>query len=146
MTNIVISNKIMNRRIIDYVFQLKKKCLAEEAAIGKEVGLSPSEIHCIESVIPGERLSGNILSERMGLSPSRGSRVIDHLIEKGLLRRMEDPVDRRSIAITVTEKGAGVKQRVENAKRSCEAKITAKMDSEQIDEIKQGLKVLVDTL
>ena len=136
----------MNNRIIDYVFQLKKKCLAEEAAIGKEVGLSPSEIHCIESVMPGERLSGTILSDRMGLSPSRGSRVIDHLIEKGLLRRMEDPVDRRSNAITITEKGIKVRQLVEKAKRSCEAKITAQMESGQIDEIKQGLKVLIDTL
>ena len=136
----------MDSRIIDYVFQLKKKCLMEEAAIGREVGLSPSEIHCIESVLPGERLNGNTLSDRMGLSPSRGSRIIDHLIGKGLLRRMEDPDDRRTNVITVTEKGAGVRRRVENAKRSCEKKITAEMESGQIEKIKQGLKILVDAL
>jgi DNA-binding MarR family transcriptional regulator len=142
---IAIENNMANR-IIDYIFQLKKKCLMEEAAIGKEVGLSPSEIHCIESMLPGERLSGNTLSHRMGLSPSRGSRVIDQLIGKGLLRRMEDPDDRRTNVITVTEKGTGVRQRVENAKRSCERKITAEMESGQIEKIKQGLKVLVDAL
>ena len=136
----------MNNRIIDYIFQLKKKCLMEEAAIGKEVGLSPSEIHCIESALPGESLSGNTLSERMGLSPSRGSRVIDHLISKGLLLRMEDPDDRRINVITVTEKGAGVRQRVEHAKCSCERKIISNMEPGQIDQIKQGLKVLVDAL
>jgi DNA-binding MarR family transcriptional regulator len=136
----------MNNRIIDYVFLLKRKCLMEEAAIGREVGLSPSEINCIESVIPGERLSGNTLSDRMGLSPSRGSRVIDHLIGKGLLRRMEDPDDRRTNVISITEKGARVRLRVEQAKRSCESKITANMESLEIEKIKQGLKVLVDAL
>jgi DNA-binding MarR family transcriptional regulator len=137
---------IMNSRIIDYVFQLKKKCLMEEAAIGKEVGLSPSEIHCIEAVLPGESLNGNTLSERMGLSPSRGSRVIDHLINKGLLRRMADPDDRRISVITLTDNGIGVRQRVEQAKRSCEKKITSQMESGQIEQIKQGLKILVDVL
>ncbi len=136
----------MNNRIIDYVFQLKKKCLMEEAAIGKEVGLSPSEIHCIESVLPGESLNGNTLSERMGLSPSRGSRVIDHLISKGLLLRMEDPDDRRTNVISVTEKGADFRQRLEHAKRSCENKIISNMESGQIEQIKQVLKVLVDVL
>jgi len=136
----------MNNRIIDYVFQLKRKCLMEEVAIGKEVGLSPSEIHCIEAVIPGESLSGNTFSEKMGLSPSRGSRVIDHLINKGLLRRMADPDDRRISVITLTENGMSVRQRVEQAKRSCEIKITSQMESGQIEQIKQGLKVLVDVL
>ena len=136
----------MNNRIIDYVFQLKKKCLMEEGAIGREVGLSPSEIHCIEAIHPGESVSGNTLSERMGLSPSRGSRVIDHIIGKGLLVREEDPEDRRISAVTLTDKGMQVRHRVELAKRACEMKITSQMESEQIDQIKQGLKVLVDVL
>ena len=118
----------------------------EEVAIGKEVGLSPSEIHCIEAVIPGESLSGNTFSEKMGLSPSRGSRVIDHLINKGLLFRMADPDDRRIRVITLTENGMSVRLRVEQAKRSCEKKITSQMESGQIEQIKQGLKILVDVL
>ena len=136
----------MNKRIIDYVFLLKKKCLMEEGEIGREVGLSPSEMHCIEAIGPGESISGNTLSERMGLSPSRGSRVIDHLILKGLIAREVDPSDRRVVDITLTDRGAHVKERVEKAKRACEAKITAQMKSEQIEQIKQGLRVLVDVL
>jgi DNA-binding MarR family transcriptional regulator len=140
------NKNIMNNRIIDYVFQLKKKCLIEEGVIGKEVGLSPSEIHCIEAIRPTERVSGNNLSERMGLSPSRGSRVIDHLIGKGLLVREEDPEDRRISAVALTDKGMQVRRKLEIAKRACELKITSQMESEQIDQIKRGLKVLVDVL
>jgi DNA-binding MarR family transcriptional regulator len=136
----------MDKRIIDYVFLLKKKCLLEEGEIGREVGLAPSEIHCIETIHPDERLSGNILSDRMGLSPSRGSRIIDHLIEKGLLSREIHPRDRRFSALSLTQKGKDMRRGVENAKRVCERKITNRMNEEQIRQIKMGLKKLVDVL
>jgi DNA-binding MarR family transcriptional regulator len=135
-----------SKRIIDYVFLLKKKCILEEGEIGREVGLSPSEVHGMESLSPGERISGHALSERMGLSPSRGSRVIDHLIGKGLLTREEDPSDRRAVVLHMTEKGSWVRERLEAVKMACEAKITAQMESEQIEQIKQGLKLLVNVL
>jgi DNA-binding MarR family transcriptional regulator len=134
------------KRIIDYVFLLKKKCILEEGEIGREVGLSPSEVHGMESLSPGERISGHELSERMDLSPSRGSRVIDHLIAKGLLTREEDPSDRRAVVLFMTEKGSHVRERLEIAKRACEEKITARMKSEQIEQIKQGLELLVNVL
>jgi DNA-binding MarR family transcriptional regulator len=135
-----------NNRIIDYVFLLKKKCIVEEGEISREVGLSPSELHGVEVILPGERISGNTLSERMGLSPSRGSRIIDHLIGKGLLLRDADPSDRRAVVLTLTEKGSLVRRRVETAKRTCEKKITARMKPEQIEQVKQGLRLLVGVL
>jgi DNA-binding MarR family transcriptional regulator len=133
-------------RIIDYVFMLKKKCLLEEHEIGNEVGLSPSEIHGIEAINRLERISGNSLSERMGLSPSRGSRVIDHLITKGLLFRAVDESDRRANVIGLTPKGDDIKKRIESAKRVCEAKITAHMKEEQIEQLKQSLDLLMEVL
>jgi DNA-binding MarR family transcriptional regulator len=136
----------MHDRIIDYVFLLKKKCLMEEGEIGREVGLSPSEIHCMEAIGSGERISGQNLSERMGLSPSRGSRIIDHLIDKGLMVREADPEDRRVSVISLTGKGNRVRNAVERAKAACEVKITAKMEHEQIERIKDGLNVLVNAL
>jgi DNA-binding MarR family transcriptional regulator len=136
----------MDKRIIDYVFLLKRKCLLEEGEIGREVGLSPSEIHCVEAINPDEKISGNDLSERMGLSPSRGSRIIEHLIEKGLLARNIHPGDRRFNALSLTQEGRDTRRGVENAKKVCELKITNRMNEEQIDQIKMGLEILIDVL
>jgi DNA-binding MarR family transcriptional regulator len=136
----------LEKRIIDYIFQLKKKCLIEEGLIGREVGLLPSEIHCVEAINSGENISGHLLSERMGLSPSRGSRVIDGLIDKGLLIRNVDPEDRRYNAISLTKKGETVRDNVENAKKICEQKITSRMNKNQIDLLKKGLKSIIDVL
>ena len=136
----------MEKRIIDYIFLLKKKCLIEEGIIGKEVGLLSSEIHCIEAINSGEKISGHVLSERMGLSPSRGSRVIDGLIDKGLLTRNVDTEDRRYNAISLTKKGKIVRESVERAKITCEQKITSRMDSNEIELLKQGLKSIIEIL
>jgi DNA-binding MarR family transcriptional regulator len=138
--------KELEKRIIDYIFQLKKKCLIEEGLIGKEVGLLPSEIHCVEALSGGENISGHHLSERMGLSPSRGSRVIDGLIDKGLLVRNVDPEDRRYNLISLTEKGESVRENVEKAKKICEQKITSQMDKNQIELLKNGLKSIIEIL
>ena len=136
----------MEKRIIDYIFQLKKKCLIEESLIGKEVGLHPSEIHCVEAINSVENISGHNLSDRMGLSPSRGSRVIDGLIDKGLLIRNVDPEDRRFNSISLSKKGETVRENVEKAKRICEQKITSQMDQNQIELLKNGLKSIIEIL
>jgi DNA-binding MarR family transcriptional regulator len=82
-------------RVIDYIFLLKRKCTIEEEGIGEKVGLSTSEMHCIEAIHPKEQVSGMVLAGRMGLSPSRGSRIIESLMEKGLLNKEIDSSDRR---------------------------------------------------
>ena len=50
------------------------------------------------------------------------------------------------VVLTLTEKGSLVRRRVETAKRTCEKKITARMKPEQIEQVKQGLRLLVGVL
>jgi DNA-binding MarR family transcriptional regulator len=45
------------------------------------------------------------LSDKLGLSLSATSRMVDGLVERGLLRREEDPEDRRARVLTLTAKG-----------------------------------------
>ena len=82
----------------------------------------------------------------MGLSPSRGSRVIDGLIDKGLLARNVDSEDRRYNAISLTAKGETMRNSVEEAKKSCEQKITSRMDGKEIDLLKKGLQAIIEIL
>ena len=57
-----------------------------------------------------EALGAGALSRRMGLSASRGSRVIDGLVRRGLLLRRVDDEDRRAALVTLSAKGRNVKQ------------------------------------
>lgn len=133
-------------RVIDYIFLLKKKCTVEEEGIGDKVGLSTSEMHCIEAVRPKERTSGIALSNRIGVSPSRGSRIIDGLIRKGLLHREIDPSDRRYSVLYLTKRGERVYSHIEKSKLLCEKRITEGMNEEQIQQVKKGLRTLLNVM
>ncbi len=45
------------------------------------------------------------LAEELGLSASAGSRLIDGLVQRGLLARAEDPADRRAKMLTLSAEG-----------------------------------------
>jgi DNA-binding MarR family transcriptional regulator len=133
-------------RIIDYIFQLKRMCVVEEHEIGEQVGLHTSELHCLESLRPGEYVSSGELSERMRLSPSRGSRIIENLIAKGMLHRERDSRDRRSTLIALTERGTGLLRDIERSKESCERRLTRAMNEEDVRLVKSGLSRLFQSI
>ena len=133
-------------RIIDYVFMLRKQCAVEEAVIGEKLGLNASEMHCLETIDPSSRLSTGMLSRLMSLSPSRGGRIIEGLIERGLLGRSTDLMDRRCSIVFLTGRGREARRRIELMKQRCERRITGQMGEGEIDRIRQGLKLLVDAM
>jgi len=66
------------------------------------------------------RLGGNgvrpgVLADALGLEPSSLVRVIDQLIEAGLLLRHDDPVDRRARILSLTDAGKQTASLMENA-------------------------------
>ncbi len=45
------------------------------------------------------------LGEHLGVSSAAASQMLEHLVEEGLIKRTEDPDDRRMKKISLTEKG-----------------------------------------
>lgn len=60
-------------------------------------------------VRPGE------LAENIGLDPSSLVRVIDQLVQAGIVKRLEDPQDRRAKILHLTEEGKKIITQVEKA-------------------------------
>ena len=136
----------MEQNIIDYLFLLKQKCVKAEEEIGSETGLSYREIIGIGLLKRGEKIDSNTLSKRMGLSASRGSRIIDKLSAKGFFSRRTADYDRRAVEIALTKKGNVLKKRIETLKKKCEKKIETSINNKQKKIIKEGLKTLNEVL
>ncbi len=49
-----------------------------------------------------------------GLTSAGASIFVDKLVKAGLLRREDDPADRRNVCISLTEKGAGFTKQVDD--------------------------------
>ncbi len=131
------------KRIVDDIFLLKRRCMFKIEDLSAEAGLVPREMAAIESLTPGERVSGNELSRRMELSPSRGSRIIERLIRKGFLERETDPHDRRAVLISLSERGGEQKRKIDALKDDCERLLLSKLEGDQLDRVREGMGILL---
>jgi DNA-binding MarR family transcriptional regulator len=79
-----------------------------EADLFREVerlGLSFSQIKCLRVLVDHAPASVGGVSDEIGLSLPAVSRAIEGLVQRGLVRRIEDPEDRRAKRLTLTAKG-----------------------------------------
>ena len=129
------------RRIIDSIIELKTRCRFEEE-IGEKCGLAPREATCLAVIAPGERVSAGALAARIGLSPSRASRIITGLREKGCIAEVFDENDRRSVSISLTATGAGIIRDIEKKKDECERRLLCGFSPRQLGAIQKGLATL----
>lgn len=133
-------------RIVDDIFLLKRRCAFKIEDLSAEAGLSPREMAGLESLESDERVSGNELSRRMDLSPSRGSRIIEGLIRKGFLIRAVDPDDRRAVLLSLSAIGLEQKRRVDELKDDCERLLRSRMDDDQLSRVREGMRILLEAL
>jgi DNA-binding MarR family transcriptional regulator len=132
--------------IIDLIIEIKNRCQINDENIRADLNLSPSEYNCLLSIDPDENISSKRLSKKMGLSNSRGSRIISNLVNKGYLKEKTDLDDKRALIISLASKGKKVKTSISDTLQNCENKITSKISESEITEIKQNLLKIINIL
>ena len=145
MTNIANSTEVdnnMEKKLVDLIIELKKGCMEDEKQIRTLCNISLAEYQGIMKINITERITCNILSKKMGLSPSRGSRIIDGLVRKGYLLRTTNPEDRRSFVLSLSSKGAKIKDDIERERNNCEKRIREKLSTKEFDLVKEGLELV----
>lgn len=129
------------RRFIDYIIELKTRCRFEEE-IAEESRLAPREVSCLSALSPGETISAGTLAERMGLSPSRASRLIMALRTKGMVLEAFDAEDRRAVSLSLTPAGERLLRKIELKKDECERRLLDAFSREQLRTVRDGLVTL----
>ena len=72
----------------------------------EQAGLTFTQVKCLHRLSDSEDpLPLNALSETLGLSGPAISRAIDGLVQRGEVKRTEDPRDRRSKLLTLSARG-----------------------------------------
>ena len=136
-----VDNK-MEKNLVDLIIELKKGCMEDEKQIRTLCNVSLAEYKAVLEINITERITCNVLSEKMGLSVSRGSRIIDGLVRKGYLLRMENPEDRRSFVLSLSSKGAEVKKQIEQERNNCEYRLRKNLSVREVELIKEGLELI----
>ena len=136
-----VDNK-MEKKLVDLIIELKKDCLIDEKQIRALCNVSLAEYKAVIEINTTERITCNVLSKKMGLSPSRGSRIIDGLVRKKLLLRTTNPEDRRSFVLSLSSKGVKIKDNIERERNNCEKRIRGKLSAKEFNLIKESLELV----
>jgi len=89
---------------------------------------------------PGE------VAEAFGVPKANVTSVIDRLVVKGLVSRQENPDDRRSHILSLTDEGRKQVAEFQETKVALFRRILDRMDEEALDSLYKGLKALIGAL
>jgi DNA-binding MarR family transcriptional regulator len=67
--------------------------------VARRLGLSPTDLECLDMVILGERVTAGDLARTTGLTTGAVTGIIDRLEKAGFARRERDPEDRRRVYV-----------------------------------------------
>lgn len=129
--------------LVDILAELKKECVANEEKIRRSLDLSEAEYNGLICLNKGEKITCREFAERMNLSVSRGSRVIDKLLEKGYLDRVDCSEDRRCKHVKLTKNGATIRRKIDKQRQDCEQKLAADYSEQKLAMLKKELRRLI---
>lgn len=124
---------------MELIIRLKRCCEKKEETIREQAGLSSAEYNCLQTIPARGDVTSKALAQKMGVSASRGSRIVDALVKKGLLARSVSSQDRRASTITLTNRGGDIKLEVEKCLVRCDRALRAKLSAEELEVTVRGL-------
>ncbi|GAB4482863.1 MAG: hypothetical protein OHK0031_05720 [Anaerolineales bacterium] len=110
----------------------------------KEHGLSMTHVFILRQ-IHGEQNGCNVsmISEEMGVSNAAISQTLEHLVQHGLVSRLEDPQDRRNKRITLTAKGEQFLEAGMEARQTWLRDLDTRLSGEEKTLITQAFDILL---
>lgn len=101
------------RDLVTFVNRLMSSTGRDLFAAIEKAGLSITQVKCLNVLYDakGPQSLGDV-SDRLGLSLPAISRAVDVLVQRGYVKRDEDPRDRRSKLVVVTKRGRQTSERL----------------------------------
>lgn len=126
-------------RLSDAIFHL---CQQKERYLLRRSGVTSVELRTLQALTQSD-LTMRELAERLGLSPSRMTRVVDNLAQKGMVERGESREDRRICTVAITTAGKSALEIGENTLHDFQKKVTASLSSEEKIQTLEALRRFV---
>lgn len=86
------------------------------------------------------------VSEYLAVSNATTSSIVDRLVKKGLVTRVEDPKERRCLQLSLTQKGQAEYSVVHEVLIAELTKVLTRLPDDQVKQIQEGLRILKDAL
>lgn len=134
------------QELAELIYQLRCKCISRHEMIREETELSPVEYRVINALSDKDLFTGVEFAKLLSLSPSRSSRVIEKMSEKGYLKVTKSSEDKRLMTIGLGDKGQSVKKQIEKEMDECNKRLEGLLPKSDRIKISETLKGLIDIL
>jgi len=107
------------QRLAEFRYHLRGFLKFSERA-ASEMGLRPQQHQALLAIkgAPGEHVTIGILAERLGIRHNSTVGLIDRLIMNGLVKRRQNPRDRREVLIDLTDRAERILTKLTLAHRN----------------------------
>ncbi len=112
-----------------------QQCLAQ-------FGVTASQGYALLAFPEDAGISMNELSQTMGLANSTMTRMVDHLVAKGLVNRRQGDEDRRVVRVALTPQGRELQRSLETARRELLQEVLADIQEGERSSILNSLEKL----
>jgi DNA-binding MarR family transcriptional regulator len=133
-------------RLANLTFSLLANCQEKEVHLSELHGLTQAEFRCLRLFGTDESLNNKTIAERMNLSPSRLTRIIDGLVKKKYIRREIDSNDRRNMKVNLSAKGKSLVQQLNKAYVDIHEEILMDIDPSQHEQLIIAMTHLLEAL
>jgi DNA-binding MarR family transcriptional regulator len=110
------------------------------------LGVPPAQLSALSVVVFGGKKSLNELAKTEQVRPPTMSRIVDGLVKDGLVKRDVDRRDRRSIAITATEKGTRIMYQGRNRREKQLRELLHPLSKEDVELLDRASEILAKSL
>jgi DNA-binding MarR family transcriptional regulator len=109
-----------------------------------DLEMSTPQLKALLLIAEEDRMRMRELARRLGGSFSNATVLVDRLVDRGLVERMDEPEDRRVVLVRVSEKGRRVIEGLVTSWRTITPPLLERLSSEDLDALARGLRALLE--
>jgi DNA-binding MarR family transcriptional regulator len=108
--------------------------------------LSMAQMKALMCTLHHGGLTSRSLADRLHIGPSAVTPLVDKLVKHKLVKREDDPTDRRVIWIRPTTRAIELRERLHSASRAMMASLLADVSSSDLPHVRRGLAILAGVI
>ena len=140
----MLSSKRFSEVLHEWVKVFMQRSMRDFKHFMDEAELSPTQVNVLMRLHFGGRCDVSDIGTGLGVTNAAASQTVERLVQRGLLARSEDPVDRRVKRLTLTPQGENLVERSFEARRRWMDELTGVLPLEQQEEIAAALAILTE--
>lgn len=134
------------REIFALHSQVHDQALAIAGPIPMPTELTMQQLRVLGFVVKEPGMTGHELGESLGVSAPTASGLVDRLVEKGLLKRVDDSADRRIRRLHITEEGMALTRQVDSLLQRAMVEVIKNMTVEDLEIMRASAQAMLSAM